>query len=83
MFNILVNINTHQIRDYNRDYTLFHNATIVAEDDHVLFVYSDLSSENCIVYQIEDSIENFAGNKYLYQNDEVSEDPTYVEPEEE
>lgn len=78
--NILVS--DTKIKDYNRDYILTNNTIVVLVDGSHILTYSDLNSGNSNVYQIEDEIVDFVGNKYLYIDGVVSLNPDYVEPEE-
>jgi len=85
MYNILVQSDNGLIKDYNRDYILTNNTIVVLLDgDHIL-TYSDLSSATCNVHQIEDELELFYGNKYIYDNGNITivegwEDPEPIEP---
>lgn len=81
MYNILVQHDTNQIKDYDRDYTLFNNVIIASKDGEVALVYSDLSSADCNVHQVNSEIINFVGNKFLYVDGEVIQDPDWEELE--
>lgn len=80
MKNILVKSSTREIKDYDKDFVLFNNAVVVSKDGMVQYIYSDLSSSECNVHQVEEIVD-FVGNKYLYQDGAVVENPDYVEPQ--
>ena len=80
MYNILV-CKDYTIKDYNKDYTMFNNVIIASDHGEVVHIYSDLSGSNCNIYQIEDPIDGFIGNKFLYIDGVISENPDYVELE--
>lgn len=81
MYNILVSNETQEIKDYDKDFTLFNNVCIASKSGNVLQVYPTLNSSNCNVYQSEEEIVDFTGNKYLYIDGAVVENPNYVAPE--
>jgi hypothetical protein len=82
MYNVLVEHDTGLIKDYGRDYFLTNNTIVVLEDGSHILTYSDLSSANCNVHQIEDVIEGFVGDGFIWDNGSVVINPNYVAPEE-
>jgi hypothetical protein len=67
------------IKDAHRDYILTNNTIVVLEGGYHILTYSDLSSATCNVYQIQDKIQDFIGNKFIYIDGEVILNPDYEE----
>jgi hypothetical protein len=79
MYNILV-CNSELIKDYDRNYQVFHNVTAVLDgENNVILIYSDLNDTCCQVYQIDSPIENFIGNKYKYVEGKVVLNENFME----
>lgn len=84
MIKILVENNSNIIKCQDHfDYIL--EATRIKclkSENSVDFYICDLNENDCSVYEIEDKISGFVGNKYLYINGLISLNPDYTEPEE-
>lgn len=81
MKNILVEKDTNLVKDYDKDFLLYDNCVIVTQNNKVELIYSDLSSLNSDVYEIEDEIVDFVGNKYMFIDGEIVSNPDYIESE--
>jgi len=77
MYNILVEKETNLIKDFGRDYLLFNNVILVSSGGDVTNVIADCSSATCNCYQIAEPIEDFTGDKYIYQDGEVILNPDF------
>jgi hypothetical protein len=82
MTNILVKNDTREIKHQDAHYVLLDKHIRVEKDGILQFYFSDLNKNNATVYQIDNPIVNFIGNKYLYENGEVALNPNWEEPSE-
>lgn len=78
--NILVS--NDLIKHQGSDYYLYDNCVVVISNNKLDFVLGDLNKTNADVYIIENSIDDFIGNKYMYINNEVILNPDWVPLEE-
>jgi hypothetical protein len=81
--NILVEKQTNLIKHQGYIY-IQEDSDIVVKDDggNIKFYFGDLNRSNCDIYEIDNPIEFFIGNKYLYIEGEIVLNPEYIEPEE-
>jgi hypothetical protein len=82
MTNILVHKGTREIKHQGADYTIDDVRVAVEQNGVLLFYFGDLKSSNAEVAEIDTPITDFVGNKYLFVDDEVVENPDYISPEE-
>lgn len=76
---ILVENSSRLIKHKGYNYTLSDSQATV-DDTNIIFV--DLNSSNSTVYEVDSVPSPFHGNKYLYVDEEIVDNPDYVEPEE-
>lgn len=77
MHNILVDKDSGLIKDYDRDYLILNNNIIAIKNGTLENIFSDLNSSNCNVYQIENDLVDFIGNKYIYSDGVITENPNF------
>ncbi len=74
--NILVK-NDDTIKHQGSVYLIYDNSVVVADDNKLSFVFGDLNSSNCSVKEIDTAIEDFEGDRFLFVNNEVIENPDW------
>ena len=80
MTNILVDKQTGLIKHQGFNYTLSETDVEVKTDEgYLMFVFGTLNSFLCEVIELDEPINAFLGNKYLYKNEEVVANPDWSE----
>lgn len=82
MENILVKNSSGEIKHQGQTYILQSDNIVVLDGETVLFYFCDMNEDSATVYEIDELIIDFVGNKFLYVDSEVVSNPDYVEQEE-
>ena len=77
MYNILVDKSDNTIIDYNKDFLILEDATVVMQNGYLKYVFSSLGSNRAVCHEIVDAIESFDTRKYLFVDDNVVPNPEW------
>ncbi len=70
------------IKDYNRIYEEYNNCVIVKNaNDDIVLIYPQSEDEDLTIVSIEDEIEDFIGNKFIWKNGKAELNPEFEEEE--
>ena len=76
---ILVERPSNYIKYQGYDYAIKEHCVDIIYNGKVQLVDLSLNSSNCITVDLEQDIEYFVGNKFLYIDDEVELNPDFKE----
>ena len=79
--NMLVCLITNEIKHINHNYDLQVDKVSVSKDGEFKFDFLCHSINDSIIVETDEVIDDFQGNKYLYEDDQIILNPEFIEGE--